>query len=167
MFRQGQHPDTHSTSVLSTSNPSAYGEPFNVLRYENGQHYHSHLDAFPEKDYGPQSSQRVSGVLTWPCCSFWGIAGPGELLCRRPVVGKEGGKGHVCCCRHRRVLGGMACTCVKGSSSSTVPYDGVPCLPLKWSGWERVPLISTRLCPGPPCTDCHHAALPDGRGGGG
>lgn len=57
-----------------------------------------------------------------------GAAVVGLWLARR-------GKGHVCCCRHRRVLGGMACTSSKGSSSSTVPYDGVPCLPLKWSGY--------------------------------
>uniref|UniRef100_A0A1D1ZU81 Fe2OG dioxygenase domain-containing protein n=1 Tax=Auxenochlorella protothecoides TaxID=3075 RepID=A0A1D1ZU81_AUXPR len=48
-----------------TGVPSAYGEPFNVLRYENGQHYHSHLDAFPEKDYGPQSSQRIATMLLY------------------------------------------------------------------------------------------------------
>ena len=34
-------------------------QPFNVLRYENGQHYDSHYDVFEPESYGPQASQRV------------------------------------------------------------------------------------------------------------
>lgn len=45
--------------------PSGHGEPFNVLRYEPGQHYDSHYDSFSEEEYGPQSSQRVATVLLY------------------------------------------------------------------------------------------------------
>ena len=34
-------------------------QPFNILRYTNGQHYDSHYDIFEPESYGPQSSQRV------------------------------------------------------------------------------------------------------------
>lgn len=37
-------------------------QPFNVLRYEIGQRYASHYDAFDPAQYGPQKNQRV-------CCS--------------------------------------------------------------------------------------------------
>eukprot|EP00884_Botryococcus_braunii_P006138 jgi/Botrbrau1/15525/Bobra.0123s0001.1 len=46
-----------------TGLPSAYGEPFNVLRYENGQHYDSHYDVFEPESYGPQASQRMATFL--------------------------------------------------------------------------------------------------------
>ncbi|CAN0917925.1 Probable prolyl 4-hydroxylase 9 [Linum grandiflorum] len=42
--------------------PRAHGEAFNILRYEVGQKYDSHYDAFNPSEYGPQKSQRV--------CSF-------------------------------------------------------------------------------------------------
>ena len=35
-------------------------QPFNVLRYQLGQHYDAHYDVFDPESYGPQSSQRVS-----------------------------------------------------------------------------------------------------------
>lgn len=35
-------------------------QAFNVLRYEIGQRYQSHYDAFDPAQYGPQKSQRVS-----------------------------------------------------------------------------------------------------------
>jgi hypothetical protein len=38
-------------------------QPFNVLRYEIGQKYASHYDAFDPAQYGPQKTQRV-------CCNF-------------------------------------------------------------------------------------------------
>lgn len=38
-------------------------QPFNVLRYENGQHYDAHYDVFDPESYGPQSSQRVCSLL--------------------------------------------------------------------------------------------------------
>ncbi|XVE93479.1 hypothetical protein REPUB_Repub01dG0196300 [Reevesia pubescens] len=42
----------------ATSIPQSHGEAFNVLRYEIGQKYDSHYDAFNPSEYGPQSSQR-------------------------------------------------------------------------------------------------------------
>lgn len=45
--------------------PVGHGEPFNVLRYEPGQHYDSHYDSFSEEEYGPQSSQRIATVLVY------------------------------------------------------------------------------------------------------
>ncbi|MQL69883.1 hypothetical protein Taro_002155 [Colocasia esculenta] len=38
--------------------PKEHGEAFNVLRYEIGQRYASHYDAFNPSEYGPQKSQR-------------------------------------------------------------------------------------------------------------
>ncbi|KAK9841956.1 hypothetical protein WJX81_000879 [Elliptochloris bilobata] len=46
-----------------TSTPVSHGEPFNVLRYEPGQHYDSHYDIFEPESYGPQPSQRMATVL--------------------------------------------------------------------------------------------------------
>lgn len=37
-------------------------QSFNILRYEIGQRYHSHYDAFNPAEYGPQKSQRVRKV---------------------------------------------------------------------------------------------------------
>jgi len=51
--------------AVMTGVPAAHGEPFNVLRYENGQHYDSHYDAFDEASYGKQFSQRVATVLVY------------------------------------------------------------------------------------------------------
>jgi len=34
-------------------------QAFNILRYEIGQLYKSHYDAFNPAEYGPQKSQRV------------------------------------------------------------------------------------------------------------
>lgn len=34
-------------------------QAFNILRYEVGQKYNSHYDAFSAAEYGPQKSQRV------------------------------------------------------------------------------------------------------------
>ena len=39
-------------------------QPFNVLRYQHGQHYDAHYDVFEPESYGPQTSQRVRQ----PCC---------------------------------------------------------------------------------------------------
>ena len=39
-------------------------QPFNVLRYEIGQKYASHYDAFDPAQYGPQKSQRVCSSFT-------------------------------------------------------------------------------------------------------
>ncbi|KAA3468049.1 putative prolyl 4-hydroxylase 9 [Gossypium australe] len=48
-----------------TSIPRSHGEAFNVLRYEIGQKYDSHYDAFNPSEYGPQSSQRVASFLLY------------------------------------------------------------------------------------------------------
>ncbi|KAL0343534.1 UNVERIFIED_CONTAM: putative prolyl 4-hydroxylase 9 [Sesamum angustifolium] len=40
-------------------------QAFNVLRYEIGQRYHSHYDAFNPAEYGPQKSQRVASFLLY------------------------------------------------------------------------------------------------------
>ncbi|KAK9044257.1 hypothetical protein V6N11_072571 [Hibiscus sabdariffa] len=54
-----------------TSIPQNNGEAFNVLRYEIGQKYDSHYDAFNPSEYGPQSSQRVwSYRLHRSCCIY-------------------------------------------------------------------------------------------------
>ncbi|KAL0450199.1 UNVERIFIED_CONTAM: putative prolyl 4-hydroxylase 9 [Sesamum latifolium] len=45
--------------------PKTHGEAFNVLRYEIGQRYHSHYDAFNPAEYGPQKSQRVASFLLY------------------------------------------------------------------------------------------------------
>jgi prolyl 4-hydroxylase len=51
--------------AVMTGIPSGHGEPFNVLRYKNGQHYDSHYDAFDEESYGKQASQRIATVLVY------------------------------------------------------------------------------------------------------
>ncbi|URD94975.1 P4Hc [Musa troglodytarum] len=43
----------------ATMIPREQGEAFNILRYEIGQRYASHYDAFNPSEYGPQKSQRV------------------------------------------------------------------------------------------------------------
>ncbi|KAL2906398.1 putative prolyl 4-hydroxylase 9 [Bienertia sinuspersici] len=45
--------------------PRANGETYNVLRYETGQKYNSHYDAFNPSEYGPQKSQRVASFLLY------------------------------------------------------------------------------------------------------
>lgn len=40
-------------------------QAFNVLRYEIGQKYDSHYDAFNPAEYGPQMSQRVNHLLKY------------------------------------------------------------------------------------------------------
>ncbi|KAL3738456.1 hypothetical protein ACJRO7_019919 [Eucalyptus globulus] len=42
-----------------------HGEAFIVLRYEIGQKYNSHCDAFDPAQYGPQKSQRVATFLLY------------------------------------------------------------------------------------------------------
>ncbi|KDP32045.1 hypothetical protein JCGZ_12506 [Jatropha curcas] len=49
----------------ATMLPRANGEAFNVLRYEIGQKYNSHYDAFHPAEYGPQKSQRVASFLLY------------------------------------------------------------------------------------------------------
>ena len=40
-------------------------QAFNVLRYENTQHYDSHYDTFDPKEFGQQYSQRIATVLVY------------------------------------------------------------------------------------------------------
>lgn len=49
----------------ATMIPSTHGEAFNVLRYEIGQKYDAHYDAFNPAEYGPQTSQRVATFLLY------------------------------------------------------------------------------------------------------
>ncbi|KAB1208485.1 Prolyl 4-hydroxylase subunit alpha-1 [Morella rubra] len=49
----------------ATMLPRTHGEAFNVLRYELGQKYDSHYDAFNPTEYGPQQSQRVASFLLY------------------------------------------------------------------------------------------------------
>ncbi|CAK7330075.1 unnamed protein product [Dovyalis caffra] len=49
----------------ATMIPQSHGEAFNILRYEIGQKYDSHYDAFNPDEYGPQSSQRVASFLLY------------------------------------------------------------------------------------------------------
>ncbi|KAF5448247.1 hypothetical protein F2P56_028801 [Juglans regia] len=49
----------------ATMIPRTHGEAFNVLRYELGQKYDSHYDAFNPAEYGPQQSQRVASFLLY------------------------------------------------------------------------------------------------------
>ncbi|GMY38641.1 probable prolyl 4-hydroxylase 9 [Fagus crenata] len=49
----------------ATMIPRTHGESFNVLRYELGQKYDSHYDAFNPSEYGPQQSQRVASFLLY------------------------------------------------------------------------------------------------------
>ncbi|KAF8404919.1 hypothetical protein HHK36_009814 [Tetracentron sinense] len=37
-------------------------QAFNILRYEIGQRYNSHYDAFNPAEYGPQQSQRINNL---------------------------------------------------------------------------------------------------------
>ncbi|XP_060175994.1 probable prolyl 4-hydroxylase 9 [Lycium barbarum] len=49
----------------ATMIPRSHGEAFNVLRYELGQRYVSHYDAFNPAEYGPQKSQRIASFLLY------------------------------------------------------------------------------------------------------
>ncbi|KAJ7946139.1 Prolyl 4-hydroxylase alpha-like protein [Quillaja saponaria] len=49
----------------ATMIPKNHGEAFNILRYEVGQKYDSHYDAFKPSEYGPQQSQRIASFLLY------------------------------------------------------------------------------------------------------
>ncbi|KAL0543124.1 hypothetical protein IC582_018211 [Cucumis melo] len=49
----------------ATMIPRTHGEAYNILRYEIGQKYNSHYDAFKPSEYGPQKSQRVASFLLY------------------------------------------------------------------------------------------------------
>ncbi|KAM5549649.1 putative prolyl 4-hydroxylase 9 [Rosa sericea] len=49
----------------ATMLPRDHGEAFNILRYDIGQKYDSHYDAFNPDEYGPQQSQRFASFLLY------------------------------------------------------------------------------------------------------
>ncbi|KAL6213250.1 hypothetical protein ACLB2K_012697 [Fragaria x ananassa] len=49
----------------ATMFPRNHGEAFNILRYEIGQKYDSHYDAFNPDEYGQQQSQRFASFLLY------------------------------------------------------------------------------------------------------
>ncbi|XP_057494602.1 probable prolyl 4-hydroxylase 9 isoform X2 [Actinidia eriantha] len=49
----------------ATMIPRSHGEAFNILRYEIGQRYASHYDAFNPAEYGAQKSQRIASFLLY------------------------------------------------------------------------------------------------------
>ncbi|MED6192815.1 putative prolyl 4-hydroxylase 9 [Stylosanthes scabra] len=49
----------------ATMIPRTHGEAFNILRYEIGQRYNSHYDAFNPSEYGPQKSNRMASFLLY------------------------------------------------------------------------------------------------------
>ncbi|RDX63482.1 putative prolyl 4-hydroxylase 9 [Mucuna pruriens] len=49
----------------ATMIPRTHGEAFNILRYEVGQRYNSHYDAFNPDEYGPQKTQRMASFLLY------------------------------------------------------------------------------------------------------
>ncbi|CAK9186286.1 unnamed protein product [Ilex paraguariensis] len=49
----------------ATMIPRIHGEAFNILRYEIGQRYNCHYDAFNPAEYGPQKSQRIASFLLY------------------------------------------------------------------------------------------------------
>eukprot|EP00798_Chlamydomonas_sp_ICE-L_P013953 gene13954-19889_t len=51
--------------AAATLLPRENGEAFNVLQYQNMQHYDSHMDSFDPKQFGPQPSQRIATVLIY------------------------------------------------------------------------------------------------------
>ncbi|KAJ0010991.1 hypothetical protein Pint_33772 [Pistacia integerrima] len=53
--------------LVSRSSDKGWGgiRAFNVLRYEIGQKYDSHYDAFNPAEYGPQKSQRMASFLLY------------------------------------------------------------------------------------------------------
>ncbi|XP_024023145.1 probable prolyl 4-hydroxylase 9 isoform X1 [Morus notabilis] len=61
----------------ATMLPTTHGEAFNILRYNIGQKYDSHYDAFNPAEYGPQKSQRQMSMLASPssfnCCKLIGF----------------------------------------------------------------------------------------------
>ncbi len=52
-------------SALCTPAFTLPPQAFNVLKYENNQHYDSHYDSFNPKEFGPQPSQRIATVLVY------------------------------------------------------------------------------------------------------
>ncbi|MEW5309985.1 MAG: hypothetical protein WDW38_001822 [Sanguina aurantia] len=51
--------------AAATHLPAGAGEAYNVLHYQNNQHYDSHYDSFNPKDFGPQPNQRIATVLVY------------------------------------------------------------------------------------------------------
>ncbi|PSS02655.1 Prolyl 4-hydroxylase [Actinidia chinensis var. chinensis] len=70
-FISAQEDKTGSLEVVerkiarATMIPRSHGEAFNILRYEIGQRYVSHYDAFNPAEYGTQKSQRIASFLLY------------------------------------------------------------------------------------------------------
>ncbi|GAU15014.1 hypothetical protein TSUD_48090 [Trifolium subterraneum] len=60
-----QHDMIERKIAKVTMIPRSYGEDFNILRYEVGQKYDSHYDAFNPDEYGHVNSQRVASFLLY------------------------------------------------------------------------------------------------------
>lgn len=71
--RAESHPHPQPPSnALQVGIPVGHGEAFNILRYQLGQHYDSHSDAFEQEQYRgtahfSERSQRVCGVGQYTC----------------------------------------------------------------------------------------------------
>ncbi|XP_022132603.1 probable prolyl 4-hydroxylase 9 isoform X2 [Momordica charantia] len=63
--KSGTLDDIEKKIARATMLPRTHGEAFNILRYEIGQRYNSHYDAFNPSEYGPQKSQRVASFLLY------------------------------------------------------------------------------------------------------
>jgi prolyl 4-hydroxylase len=59
-------------------------QPYNILRYDLGQHYDAHHDVFDPDTYGPQASNRVATMLIYLSAPVEG----GETIF--PLEGKDG-----------------------------------------------------------------------------
>ncbi|KAH7566673.1 hypothetical protein JRO89_XS08G0214100 [Xanthoceras sorbifolium] len=55
----------HFRAILKLCEDITMFQAFNVLRYEVGQRYDSHYDAFNPDEYGPQKSQRLASFLLY------------------------------------------------------------------------------------------------------
>jgi prolyl 4-hydroxylase len=58
-FEAGQNMMLSIEIVRFSKDGTTLFQAFNVLRYEIGQKYDAHYDAFNPAEYGPQTSQRV------------------------------------------------------------------------------------------------------------
>ncbi|KAG8368463.1 hypothetical protein BUALT_Bualt15G0048000 [Buddleja alternifolia] len=57
--------DTAESTKVQAHSSELHKTAFNVLRYEVGQRYVSHYDAFSPALYGPQKSQRIASFLLY------------------------------------------------------------------------------------------------------
>ncbi|WVZ60644.1 hypothetical protein U9M48_010637 [Paspalum notatum var. saurae] len=98
----------------ATMIPRNHGEPFNVLRYEIGQRYASHYDAFDPAQYGPQKSQRVASFLLY----LTDVEEGGETMFPYEASAKE---------KYRNV----SCAGIQNRENMDIAYDYEKCIGLK------------------------------------